>query len=317
VKLAVVLILLIIVLSLLSTLVPQGDSFNPDRYPPGLLKLILVLDFNNFFSSVLFAALAVLFTLNLGVCAVDRFARRLRTKAGKHFGPDLVHLGLLILIAGALLTFAAKRATPDQYHTLSRGDTVQLSTGQRLRLVSYEFQKYASGAPKAWISTVDVLSENGEVETGGFAIRVNHPLRLKGLSVYQASYGNNGSVVMRDAKGVDHPLAVQEGFMLGSSYWYLADIVDDGGFDVAVFQEYTGANLEYASTTKLGKAQDLGGLTIAEIDSRPYTVLKSVRDPGFVPALVALALAAVGLVLTFAWRKRIAAVDPKEDPPAA
>ena len=56
VRLAIVLILLITVLSLLSTLVPQGreDAFYKENYSPALYGLITTLDFNRYFNSVLF-----------------------------------------------------------------------------------------------------------------------------------------------------------------------------------------------------------------------------------------------------------------------
>ena len=68
VRLAVVLILVITILSLLSTLVPQGadDSFYSSQYPRALYRLITLLDFNRFFSSLLFLVPAGLFTIMKG-----------------------------------------------------------------------------------------------------------------------------------------------------------------------------------------------------------------------------------------------------------
>lgn len=91
VRLAVVLILLITTLSLLSTLVPQDreDAFYKENYPPALNGLIAALSFNRFFSSVLFIVPVVMFSLNLGACAVDRLVRQSRSEAGNSMAPTL------------------------------------------------------------------------------------------------------------------------------------------------------------------------------------------------------------------------------------
>ncbi len=106
VRLAVVLILVIIVLSMLATLVPQGmpDEMYRARYSPAIYAVIGALGYQRFFSSALFLFPVLLFTINLGVCAADRFVTRARTHAKRRYGPDLVHIGLLVLIAGGIVT---------------------------------------------------------------------------------------------------------------------------------------------------------------------------------------------------------------------
>src|SRR5512135_2449778 len=104
VKLAVALILIIAVLSLLSTLIPQGNQplYYYESYPPLLGGLIVALGFHTFPRSLLFLVPCLLFFANLCVCSVHRFVGRLRRKARRRYGPDLVHLSLLVLIVGAL-----------------------------------------------------------------------------------------------------------------------------------------------------------------------------------------------------------------------
>jgi len=111
VRLAVVLLLVLTLLSLLSTFVPQGrpDQFYTARYSPFVSGLITGSGMGRFFSSILFLAPVFLFTVNLGVCAVDRFVKRTRAGAKKRYGPDFLHVGLLILIAGGIVTSFARQ----------------------------------------------------------------------------------------------------------------------------------------------------------------------------------------------------------------
>ncbi len=199
VRLAIVLILVITALSLLSTLVPQGReaAFYQETYSPSIRALITGLDFDHYFTSVLFILPVVLFSLNLGVCAVDRLVRQSRSKGKKRFGPDIVHIALLVLIAGGLVTALGRQAKD---FSLSQGEQVAVSSHYSIKLLSFQFLKYENGSPKAWISTVDVLRD-GALETAAFPIRVNHPLRLKGLSVYQTSWEDQTTFRLRDSTG--------------------------------------------------------------------------------------------------------------------
>jgi hypothetical protein len=300
VRLAIVLILVITVLSLLSTLVPQGreDALYRDMYSPALYGLITTLDFNRFFKSVLFIAPVVMFIVNLGVCAVDRLVRHSRTKGQKKFGPDVVHLALLVLIAGGLVTALARQ---EKDFSMSQGQEVQLTSRYTIRLLSFEFLKYANGSPKAWISTVDVYRD-GTRESAAFRIRVNHPLRLKGIAVYQTTYENQAAFFLRDSTGAEVTARIGQGFSYGDSFWYLSDVVEEGGTQKALFQEYKGNDL--VSMKKLAPTESLGPYTLISITQKMVTGLRTVTDPGFVPVLIGVALLAFGLALTFLQKKR-------------
>ena len=300
VRLAIVLILLITGLSLLSTLVPQGreEAFYRATYSPGLVALITTLDFNRYFSSVLFIIPVVLFSLNLGVCAVDRLVRQSRTRGKKKFGPDIVHIALLVLIAGGLLTALGRQAKD---FSMGQGEEVAVSPHYSLKLISFEFLKYANGSPRAWISTVDVLRD-GVLDTAAFPIRVNHPLRLKGLAVYQTTWDNQATFRLRDTTGAEVSAHVGQGFEEGDSFWYLADVVQDGETQKALFQEYKGNTL--VSMRKLAVAETLGPYTLLGITQKMVTGLRAVSDPGFTTMIVGVVLLALGLALTFAQGRR-------------
>ena len=296
VRLAVVLILAITALSLLATLVPQGreSAYYQAHFSHPAYRLISWFQFDRFFSSPLFLVSVAFFTINLGVCAIDRFVRRARTKATNRFGPDLIHIGLLVLIAGGLIT-ALNRQEKD--YTMAPGAQVTLNRSYALHLQSFEFLKYENGSPKAWISTVSVLKD-GKTEIASFPIEVNHPLRLKGVTVFQTSWTSEATLSRGD--GSEVTAQAGQGFPDGDSFWYFADVVKDGDVQKALFQEFQGHAI--VSMRKLAPADTVGPYTILEI--RQSTVLRAVNDPGFLPVIIALVIVAAGLALTFLQKRR-------------
>lgn len=301
VRLTIVLILAIAVLSLLASLIAQGrsDAWYRAQYSSALYDLVRLAGLPRFFSSVGFLVPAFLLTLNLGVCAVDRVIRRVRNKAKPRYGPDLIHLGLLLLIAGGLATAIGRQETT---WTLAVGEDAALSSTYALHLLSLQFLKYDNGAPKEWTSTVRVTRE-GSVEIPSFPIKVNRPLRLKGLSVYQATWELQGILDMRDAGGQEVAATTGQGFPSGESFWYFAEArkARDAWSIVAV--EYKGKEMRPVSTRVLLAGDVLGPYTVKGITAREITGLKAVRDPGFAPFLAALGIIALGLCLTFIQNK--------------
>lgn len=302
VRLAVVLILVLTVLSLLSTFVPQGqpDQYYKARYSAFAAGLIAATGMGRFFSSILFLAPGFLFTVNLGVCAADRLVKRARTGAKRRYGPDLIHVGLLILIAGGIVTSLARQ---EKLVWMAEGDEAALNRSYSVKLLGFEFQKYVSGAPKDWISTVSV-TRDGKPAIASFPIEVNHPLRLAGMRIYQSSWTMEGAAHLRDAAGALSVAATGQGFQEGDSFWYFAEVRQPGEGSAdwrAMFEEWKGDSL--ASTRTLAAGDAIGPFTVERVSGRLLTGLKAVRDPGFAPVIAALAMIAAGLALTFAQKR--------------
>lgn len=91
IKLAIVLIVVIGAGSILATLLPQGASSRA------------------YFGSALFLVPVALFFLNLSACTISRLRRELGKKTRRRHGPDILHLGLLLLIIGGIITSTARK----------------------------------------------------------------------------------------------------------------------------------------------------------------------------------------------------------------
>ena len=99
-------------------------------------------------------------------------------------GPDIIHLGLLILVAGSILS-ASTRETVEVF--AAEGDRIILPGEYELGIESFEFQTYTNGRPRDWITTV-VLQEPIGGAFSKHAIEVNHPLSVGNLKIYQSSF---------------------------------------------------------------------------------------------------------------------------------
>jgi cytochrome c biogenesis protein len=100
-------------------------------------------------------------------------------------GSDVVHLGLLVILAGGFTTGLAGRRSD---LTLREGETVVVPwAGFSLRLDRFETEFYPQGGVKDWKSTVTVVENGAPVLTR--IVEVNHPLTHRGFSFYQSSYG--------------------------------------------------------------------------------------------------------------------------------
>ncbi|MBM5572457.1 MULTISPECIES: cytochrome c biogenesis protein ResB [Deefgea] len=62
-----------------------------------------------------------------------------------------------------------------------------------LKLKKFHIEHYSTGMPKLFASDVDVLDlKTGELRQSG-TVKVNHPLIVDGIAIYQASFGDGGS----------------------------------------------------------------------------------------------------------------------------
>lgn len=324
IQLALVLIGYLAVTSALATLVPQGReaAYYTSRYSTAFSRLILTFGLDGFFRSAFFLLPAALFTVNLALCAAHRLAVRLLAGARRRFGPDLVHLGLLLLIAGGAVTLFGRE---ERMVYLPEGDAVTLPGGSVLRARLLEYQEYPDGRPKDWLTTVEV---SGAVTAGAapadaargtspappaprvFTIEVNRPLRVGRLKVYQSSFHRLPALaVEREGAGTStlipgHGLPTSGGGRLR----YVTFESDAPGTreeearGTAVFEEWRGGIRTGQKRLALGTRFE--GYRLAGLKYFSVTGLHVVRDPGFPLVIGALLLAAGGLSLSVIQKAR-------------
>lgn len=120
------------------------------------------------------------------------------------FGVYIVHLSILIILAGALVgsSAVARKILRDPFfafkgslmlpESISSDHIVAFKSGERidlgfaLRCDLFTIEYYANGMPKTYRSKVTVVENGKEMQTTD--IEVNRPLTYKGVTFYQSSY---------------------------------------------------------------------------------------------------------------------------------
>ena len=309
VPLALVLIGYLTAASALSTLIPQHQeaAWYQQHYPTVASRLILAFGLQAFFRSALFLLPGSLFVLNLVLCTAHRLLSRHRVGAPRRYGPDLVHLGFLLLLAGGAATVFGRE---EQMVYLPEGHEVTLPGGSVLKTRTLDFQEYPDGRPKDWLSTVEVTSgDSFRPQQRVFTIEVNRPLRVGGLKVYQTDFYRLPALTVAETGGETFMLAPGHELATGSRTlryrgWESGPPAagEAAGQGTAVFEWWNGDVL--AGEQRLGVGESLEGYRLLSVRHFPVTGLRVVRDPGVALALPALALIALGLTLAFVQKLR-------------
>jgi cytochrome c biogenesis protein ResB len=183
---------------------------------------------------------------------------------------------------------------------LAAGEQSALGNGATLRVVSLEALRYDNGSPRDWVSTVDVAGP-GVAPVAAYPVSVNHPLRLRGFTVYQSSWETRGILDVTGSDGGAVTAVTGQGFTEGDSFWYFAEVKQESDQWHAVFEQYRGKSL--VGSRSLSAGDTIGPFRVRRVSAADVTGLKVVRDPGLAPFLSAAALILLGLGLTLAQRR--------------
>ena len=298
VKLALILIAYLVITGILASLLPQGreSSFYYSTLSVLAADLVVKSGFAHFYGSILFLLPAFLFFANLSACSADRFLRELKKGAARRHGPDILHLGLILLLVGAVLGQAAKQSHPswEGFARLAVGEAVQLPNGKLLTVLELASERYPDGRPKDWISTVE-LRQAGKVLLQNYKIRVNHPLRMGAFSIYQSSFGTERVLELLDRSGARRSLAAGEYVEDGATRLTLMSVDLVSG--IAIAREETDQG---ERTISIAPGSKLGSLTVAEAKEVELSGLQASYDPAYPLVLLAFVVIALGAFLTFA-----------------
>jgi cytochrome c biogenesis protein len=251
------------------------------------------------------------------------------------FGSDVVHLGLLVILAGGIISgLAGRRGSL----SLTEGQTAAVPGAHfSVRLDKFITEYYPGGSVKDWKSELTVIEEDREPFQK--TIEVNHPLSHRGFVLYQSGYGwdwNNPTleVWLRKKDNPDYlkkiwlqagqPAAVEgEGITLTATR-FLPDFVLDerkepqtrsleprnpaayirgardgaeifAGWIFAKFPDF--AQIHQAAETEFKPE-------LKDIRAPQYSVLQTARDPGVSFIWVGCAVLMLGLFLAFYWPAR-------------
>ncbi|MBO6977834.1 MAG: cytochrome c biogenesis protein ResB [Prochlorococcus marinus XMU1428] len=133
-------------------------------------------------------------------------------------GPVVVHIGLIVLLVGSAYgSFTSQ--SKEQY--LLPGESLDLvneSTNSKanVKLIDFSIERESDGIPKQFISKLNFSSEDlnlNEIKTA----KVNHPIRFKGLTIYQADWAISNVVLEID--NILYQLQLKEIPEIGNQVW--------------------------------------------------------------------------------------------------
>ncbi|CAB1079939.1 hypothetical protein JY97_04785 [Alkalispirochaeta odontotermitis] len=241
------------------------------------------------------------------------------------FGVYTVHMSVVLLLIGGLI---GSKFGFDGYVNIAEGESAQtirlrskpqmVNLGFEVRCDDFDVSFYDNGAPKEFRSTLTILEQGRPVLTKD--IIVNDPLRYKGISFYQASYGTlasrgvvlsftsakTGKVYKKNAT-MNVPLELPEklgtfemkrfiqsaefrGHNIGDAY--IGILTPPGGDPVQVTLP-----LRFPTFDKMRK----GNLVVAVVENIPrfYTGLQVAKDPGVWVVYCGFILMIMGCYITF------------------
>ena len=241
------------------------------------------------------------------------------------FGVYVIHSSILLLLIGALIgsVFGFKANLQlDEGETSDTAFMVKkrmpVNIGFSIRCNDFDVKFYDTGAPEEFKSNLTII-ENGK-ESFTEDILVNHPLRYKGINIFQSSYGTAqpDSVIMDIIKLSDKTVTSQS-IKIGQEIQLPEDQVSfklDGfipHFDfrghnlgeafVGTITQKDAKSFQIALPTKFPTFDKMRKGTFAfvikEFEQKYYTGLQITKDPGIWYVYSGFILMIIGCWITF------------------
>lgn len=246
----------------------------------------------------------------------DRLAAR-KGVIGK-VGPLLVHTGLVLLMLGAawgglagnrLERFLAPNRSLD---LLNRNGDNQLS----ITLNSFEIERDPAGRPEQFRSEL-LLDDGDSYEPKTFEISVNHPLRHRGVTIYQADW-SLATITLRIGRSPELELPLQTFPELGDQIWGLVLPTRPDGTEPVLLsleseqgpvQVFDAEGVRIASIRPGGRAEEIKGLPLQVVSVMPASGLLLKRDPGVPLVYLGFAITLLGGALSLIATRQIWAIS--------
>ncbi len=285
-KTAVILLVLIAFFAVPATFIPQNRSVDEyeGMYGSKAADLIVTLMLHRFFRSPIFLLPVAGFFINLSACTIKRIIKQFNAKR-RNFAPDILHVGLLVLIFAAVLSAAGRKT---ETITMAEGEAVRLDGGYTIALRDFQMHRYPDGRSKDYISYVQVSTEDRLLHQS-YPLEVNHPLRLGSLRIYQSSYYRQAVLELEGPEGAVYRMVSGRPVRLGEGSYVVEGLTEeeDGGRSALIAEQEGGRKL------RLSRGDVFFGLTVISVEIEEYSGLKLVRDPGY-PVLIAGFIIALG-----------------------
>ena len=250
-----------------------------------------------------------------------RLAAR-RGLAGR-FGPLLVHAGLVVLMVGAAWGALAGQRL-EQF--LAPGRELELLDPRgrsQLTLVLDRFviQRDPAGRPEQFTSSLTLRPPAATLPEEKAEISVNHPLRTRGITLYQADWAL-AAIEVQLGRSPVLPLPLQAFPQLGEQVWGLVLPTRPDGSEpvlLSLTSEQGPVEVYGADGTLLGRIVpggepvDVQGLPVRVVSVLPASGILLKRDPGVPLVYTGFAIALLGGGLSLIATRQLWAVAEATD----
>ncbi len=243
------------------------------------------------------------------------------------FGPYITHIGLIVIFIGVLIgSFMGFSAyvnlvpgqSADRIRAL-RGNKI-ITLPFTIKVNSFKAEFYDSGRPKAYKSDLSLFSGGNQVAHK--IIDVNKPLTYKGITIYQASYGQAGASSFRLSLSNNRKKVNNISLKLNHKYnindkTYIA-VLDYSpnyqGFGPTILVGVYKGNKLQNTSIYLQRYPDFHGseavngykIKLIKVDESLYTGLQVAKDPGTPYVAVGAITLVIGLIMSFlSYRRRL------------
>ncbi|MFB0566920.1 MAG: cytochrome c biogenesis protein ResB [Candidatus Aminicenantaceae bacterium] len=258
-----------------------------------------------------------------------------RKKIAGWFGADIVHLGLITILTGGIISGIGGFK---KNLTFTQGDILSVPQANfKLRLDKFETEYYSNGNVRDWKSTLTVFEE--EKPLFSKIIEVNHPLSYKGFVFYQSSYGwnwenpsleiwvkkrNEPSFFRKLNLKVGEKIKLEDEDLIFSVAYFIPDFFINEKNEIisrslepnnpAAFIEGWQENEKIFSGWIFSKFPDYARIhsqketnlsfELKDFTAGNFSVIQAVRDPGVNIIWLGCSFLMLGLALAFYWPPR-------------
>ena len=236
------------------------------------------------------------------------------------FGPILVHFGLIILLIGSTYGNFSRQSLEEYLIPNETIDLINDNLNKKLslKLNNFYIDRADNGVPKQFTSNIEIFSENSS-DSFKKETSVNHPIRYKGLTIYQADWSISNLILKID--DITYQLQLKPVPEIGEQIWgivielgekikknYLLTINNEYGpikiFDTDNFSE---TNI-YLKT----KGTEINSSQIEFIQAIPSSGLIIKNDPSVPIIYCSFVFIIIGASLSLIPTKRLWIMNDKE-----
>jgi len=246
----------------------------------------------------------------------DRLAAR-RGVLGR-VGPLLVHAGMVVLMVGAAWGALGGQRLE---RFLAPGRELELldsrgSTQVTLALDDFHIQRDPAGRPEQFSSSLRLISPGDDAPSTAAAISVNHPLRYRGMTLYQADW-SLATISLQLGRSPVLELPLQSFPQLGDQLWGLVLPTRPDGSEPVLLsltseqgpvQVFGPDGVALAQLVPGGEAQEVKGLPIRVASVLPASGILLKRDPGVPLVYTGFAIALLGGALSLVATRQLWAI---------